>query len=541
MHAPPNLVPPAPPPRPPARSRRLPLAVALAAIGLLLAMCACATERLVRPGGLRGAGVGGASATRPVPASGAQVALPGGPASAGGEVREAPTPFATDGIHVAVTGNDRTGNGSASAPYRSVQHALDHAAKPNGVVLVHAGTYVERVRIRHAGLVLQAAKGERAHLSCPVSMDEQNPPICVEIDAETKGVTLRGLEISGGFYAVYLGSHWDYDDTPLDNPAARGVVIEDCVIHDSGRDAVKLPAGCDDVTIRRCEIYGSGRGYGPRVAPEDKNAEGIDAVNADNLRVADTYIHDTATTCLYVKGGSIGTVIERVRVERCGELGIALGFDTSPEFFDLKANPRYFENIGGVVRNSLVRDTGLAGIGLFASRDARVLHNTVVGTAKRGMAALYLGVATQDYDPKAGRPPNTNPTIVGNVIDQRGVPSPRCFGIRHSVEGQLGALSGLTGVLTSNNNLYHAGPAPCLFDDNRPGSLLDGGSLAAWQAHAPGFDAGSRLVDPRLDTAGRPLAGSPAIDALRTPTPGVGLDLDGQIRKVPYDLGADER
>ena len=85
-------------------------------------------------------------------------------------------------------------------------------------------------------------------------------------------------------------------------------------------------------------------------------------------------IHDTATTCVYVKGGSIGAIIERVRAERCGELGIALGFDTSPEFFDTNANPGYYENIDGIVRNCFVRDTGFAGIGLFASRDAQVLH-----------------------------------------------------------------------------------------------------------------------------------------------------------------------
>jgi hypothetical protein len=216
-----------------------------------------------------------------------------------------------------------------------------------------------------------------------VSIDENAPLLCVEIDAETSGVTLRGLEVSGGFYAVYLGSQWDYDDTPLDNLAAHSVVIEDCVLHDAGRDVVKIPAGCDDVTIRRCEIYNSGTGYPDGTPQEEKNAEGIDAVNADDMHVSDTYIHDTATTCLYVKGGSIGTVIERTRVERCGDLGIVLGFDTSPEFFDLTANPGYYESIGGVVRNCVIADTGLAGLGLYATRDAHLLHNTVMRAGRQ--------------------------------------------------------------------------------------------------------------------------------------------------------------
>lgn len=463
----------------------------------------------------------------------------GGPGDLPPEEPPSPPAGAADGIHVAPSGDDASGDGSAAAPYRTIQHVLDNVAGAGAVVLLHAGTYDEAIRIRHSDLTLQSAPGEQAHIACPVSIDEDAPVLCVEIDAETTGVTLRGLEVSGGFYAVFLGSQWDYDDTPLDNLTARNVLIEDCVLHDSGRDVVKVPAGCDDVTIRRCEIYNSGVGYPPGTPQDEKNAEGIDAVNADRMHVVDTYIHDTATSCLYVKGGSIGTVIERTRAERCGDLGIVLGFDTSPEFFDLQANPGYYESIGGVVRNCVVADTGLAGLGLYATRDAHLLHNTVIRAGARGQAAIYLGVATQDYDPNAGRPANTDPTIVGNVVDQTGLDAPICFGIRHSVEDQLGALSGLAAQGTIHDNLYHAGGAPCLFSDARPDSAYEGTDLAAWQAHAPMFDAGSRAADPLLSADGHLGAGSPAQDAV-APTPGVTYDIDGAPRGGSYDLGADE-
>jgi hypothetical protein len=292
------------------------------------------------------------------------------------------------------------------------------------------------------------------------------------------------------------------------------------------------------VTIRRCEIYNSGMAYPPGTPQDEKNAEGIDVVNSDNLHVSDTYVHDTATTCVYVKGGSIGTVIERVRAERCGDVGIALGFDTSPEFFDTEANPGYYENINGTVRNCLVQDTGLAGIGLFASRGARVLHNTLRRTATRDHAALYLGVATQDYDPEAGRPANRDATLLANLIDQSGLDDPRCFGIRHSVEDELGVLSGLDGPITLDHNLYFAG-GPCTFYDNRPDSLLDGGDLDAWKAHADGFDPSSLGQDPRLTEDGHLPSDSPAIDAAGT-TQGVSYDLGGQARQAPFDIGADE-
>ena len=437
------------------------------------------------------------------------------------------------------TGDDAAGDGSVAAPYRTIQYVLDNVAGPGSVVLLHEGTYDEAVRIRHSNLTLQSVPGEHAHIACPVSIDENEPILCIEIDAETAGVTLRGLEVSGGFYAVFLGSQWDYDDTPLDNLAAHDVLIEDCVLHDTGRDVVKVPAGCDDVTIRRCEIYNSGMGYPPGTPQEEKNAEGIDAVNSDRMHISDTNIHDTATSCVYVKGGSIGTVIERTRAERCGDLGIVLGFDTSPEFFDLSANPGYYENIGGVVRNCVVADTGLAGLGLYATRDAHLLHNTVIRAGKTGQAGIYLGIATQDYDPLAGRPANTNPTIVGNIVDQTGLPAPVCFGIRHSVEDELGELSGLDGQGTISGNLYFGGGAPCMFGDSRPASLFEGDDFAAWQAHAANFDAGSVYVDPMLTVDGHLAAGSPAIDAL-VATPGVSYDIDAAARGGSYDIGADE-
>lgn len=447
------------------------------------------------------------------------------------------TPRATSGIHVATTGSDASGDGTAGAPYASIQHALDNAG-PGSNVLVHAGTYPGPVRIRHSGLTLQSAPGEQAHIRCTVSIDENDPILCVEIDAETTGVRLLDLEVSGGFYSVFLGSQWDWDDTPTDNATASNVLIEGCRLHDSGRDVVKIPAGCDDITIRDCEIYNSGMGYPAGTSLDDKNAEGIDAVNADRVWIVDTHIHDTATTCAYVKGGSIDTVIERVRAERCGALGLVLGFDTSPEYFDRTVNPEYFENLGGVIRNSTVIDTGYAGIALYATRDASLLHNTVVRTATLGQAPIYLGVATQDYDPAAGRPANVGARIEGNVVDQTGVDGTTCVAIRYSDDDELGELSGLSGTAVLRNNLYWH-PNGCTFDDPRPGQGLDAVDLAAWVVSSG--DSGSIAGDPQLDATAHLQADSAAIDAIATPTEGVGFDIDGVARTGAWDIGADER
>jgi hypothetical protein len=445
-----------------------------------------------------------------------------------------------EGIHVAPEGNDDAGDGSEGNPYRTVQWVLDSVAQPGDAIIVHEGVYEEPFRIRTSDITVQAAEGATPHIQCPLNFDENEPLLCVEIDAETTGVTLRGLEISGGFYAVYLGSQWDWDDTPLDNLAARNVLIEDCILHDTGRDTVKLPAGCDNVTIRRCEIYNSGMGYPPGTATQDKNAEGIDVVNSDNFWLSDSYIHDTATSGVYVKGGSIGSIIERTTVENTGELGIGVGSDSSPEWFDTVANPDYYENIGGTVRNCVVRNTGNAGIGLFSSLDAHVLHNTVVNAASANHAGIYLGIVTQDYDERAGRPPNRNPQIVGNIVDQSGMEAPQCFGIRWTEEGApVGILMGLEGDATINGNLYWSDSGFCSFDDQRPDSLLEYADFAGWQGHSLGADTDSLWMDPMLDDTGHLQAGSPAVDGLEA-IDGVSYDIDGDARSGRYDIGADE-
>lgn len=460
---------------------------------------------------------------------------PGGVSSVAEESLPPASMSVSEGIHVALTGDDTAGDGTAAAPYRSIQHVLDTGVPEGTVILVHEGVYEESVRIRTSHVTLQAAPGESVHIQCPVDTNQDEPVLCLEVDAETEGVTLRGLEVSGGYYAVYLGSQWDYDDTPTDNLTAKNVTIEDCRLHGSGFDVVKLPSGVDGATIRRCEIYASGRGYPEGTALDDMNAEGIDAVNADDLLVQDTWIHDTATSCAYAKGGSQRTVFERIRAERCGGLGLVLGFDSSPEWFDLTVNPEYFESIGGVVRNCVVTDTGQAGIAVYASKDAQILHNTVVRTGKVAHAALYLGIATQDYDEAAGRPANQNPRFVGNVVDQTGVDAGRCVRIQHSVEDSLGVLTSLDGAATFENNVFWGG---CTFDDQRPDALLEEEDFAAWQQH--GLSTAEVWGDPRLDAQGGLGDGSAAIDVAGQ-TAGVRYDVGGQERVAPFDAGADER
>lgn len=306
------------------------------------------------------------------------------------------------------------------------------------------------------------------------------------------------------------------------------------MIHSSGRDCIKVNPKANGFTVRRTEIYNSGAGYPPGTSTDDKNAEGIDVVNADDVLIQDSWIHDTETTGIYVKGGGRRMVFERNRIERAGSMGIAVGFDTSPMWFDVASNPESFENIDGIVRNNIVIDTGASGIAMYAALNPQVLNNTLVNTARTYHAPIYFGLTFQDWDPAAGRPATRNPVVRNNLVAQPG--SGACVAIRQAHEPSLGGrLPALEGDADFDHNLYFEGGGTCRFTDGRHDFT---GDVTQWRAHIGG-DANAITADPLLNANGRLQAGSPAIGAGAS-HPEVTLDFDGQERGSTNDIGADQ-
>ena len=425
---------------------------------------------------------------------------------------------------VSTSGNDSSGTGTLQNPYRTVKRAISAGRAGDTITLrapANNRTYNEcDVRLRQK-MTLQTYAGEgKARIHCAITTPET---VTIQIDPAASGSRLSNLEISGGYYyGIMLQTNW-YQGGPATDTGATDVVLEDLLIHSTGRDGIKLTPKSNRATIRRVEIHTTG-------ARDNSNADGIDNVNADGMLVEDSYIHDTATTGMYFKGGARDVVVQRNRVENTGDAGILVGFDTSVEFFDLSANPQYYESIRGIVRNNVVRNTGYSGIGMYASKDAIVANNTIINAGRLGHSALYFGVTFQDWDPKAGRPANTNPTLRNNLVIQD---NNRCVEIRYSSE--LGGLSGLSGSPNSNWNGFNNG---CVFRDGRPGSTVTAGTLAQWRS-GTGADANSKQAAFSVDATGHLPAGSPAIDA-GTTLAQVTDDIDGQARSAPFDLGADE-
>ena len=439
-------------------------------------------------------------------------------------------------LYVAPNGNDSSGNGSITFPFATISHALD-ASTTGDTIQIREGTYNEAVRIRNANITLQAYSNEHVIIHTPI--DDENLDTTVAFDVDADGGALNGLEITGGYYyGIMLFTRWDYGD-PNDRTGVSHVTIQNCKIHDTGRDCIKVTPGCDFLTVENCEIYNSGRRY-------NGNAEGVDNVNSDYMVVRDCYIHDTATTGVYAKGGAIGVLIERCVIENCGEIGVALGFDTSPEYFDLTVNPDRYENIGGVVQNCLIRDTAYAGIAFYGAKDASAFNNTVINTAQLGHSPLYFGITLQDWevdpDPNDGigyRPASVNIRVENNIVLQDTSGTATMVFIRTFYhEGDVNRVNGMEGMPVMDHNCYWGGDASLTFTDERPGFEMENGTFADWQAHI-GSETHSFVADPLLDGENKPGVGSPCIDAGDSSVP-FSDDLGKNTRTPPFDIGAYE-
>ena len=436
--------------------------------------------------------------------------------------------------YVSTTGNDSTGTGSIGSPYRTIQHVLDNVVVSRDIIILRAGTYGENIRIRKASITIRSMTGEWAVIQSEINSEDEI--IAVIFDVNSDGSTLERVEVIGGYwYGIKFNTKWDWGD-PNDRSGACNIIIEDCKIHDTGQACVKVTPGCDDITIRRCEIYNSGRR-----APD--SAEAIDNVNGDRMLVQECYIHDISATGLYAKGGASGLIIDRCWVENCGGAGILVGFDTSPEFFDTVVNPDYYENIDGMVRNSIVINTQYAGIGMYAAKDAKIYNNTLVDVAQGGHSGLYFGVTFQDWEPEAGRPPSINPVIRNNIVVQSRTMNTSAIEIRYTDEDELGGLSALSGMPAMSNNRYYIEGGIAHFEDNRPDSEFSGG-LTAWQTHISG-DVNCTEGNPEfVDLTGGNYHLSPTSPCIDTGTSdGVpAIDYAGIARPQGqgYDIGAYE-
>ncbi|MCK9292160.1 MAG: right-handed parallel beta-helix repeat-containing protein [Bacteroidales bacterium] len=431
---------------------------------------------------------------------------------------------------VATNGSDTSGNGTINNPYATLQHALWQCTAGDTIVM-RGGNYTgHEIRIDLDDITIRSYENEWAVITAPI--DDPDINFCIWYHKpEIIGGKLERLEIVGGYYyGIKLESNWNWGYPISERRGVSNITIKNCIIHDTGRDCLKLTPACNNLLIESCEIYNSG--VGPANAG-NPNAEGIDAVNCNNLTIKNCYIHDISTTGIYSKGGSVNTVVEGNLVMETGANGILLGFYTDEEWFDPESNPILYENIDGIARNNIVINTDHAGIGLYAAKNPRVYNNTVINAAREAHAALFMntGYIWVEALNDMYAPPCSDVFVFNNIFSIAESTNRPIAQIRY-YENDIN--SNMLGDCEIDYNIYYRQNG-VQFDDGISESLLN---FADWKT-ATGFDTNSLDENPDLDANYHLNSSSPAVDngfAVESAL----YDYDGCTRTEPYDIGADE-
>lgn len=170
-------------------------------------------------------------------------------------------------FYVALTGSDTTGNGSASTPWRTIDHAITHVAD-GSTILVRPGTYTGRINLRGSfaqGVVVRSEVPYRAAL--------RNNDRVITI-YEGQGITVEGFDIAHtGAGASPLVFHID----GAGNGAVSRITVRNNVLHDSfNNDILKINNAAKDVLVQGNIFYNQ--------AGSDEH---IDINSVDNVTVED--------------------------------------------------------------------------------------------------------------------------------------------------------------------------------------------------------------------------------------------------------------
>ena len=342
----------------------------------------------------------------------------------------ATAPAGTPVIHVSPNGND-SADGSAGAPLRTPQRAVDRLGSNGGVVELAGGRYAGQriVLANRRHVVVRAAAGARPVLDATGLAVPAGTTGVVEV-RDGADITITGLEITGyrtrSLQAVPVGIYA--------TGATSGLRIEGNHVHHLGND--NRTAGSFDINAHGIAVYGrsaTASTTGLVIADNEVDHLVLGASetvvvngNVDGFRVTGNSIHDNNNIGIDLIGfeRTISGPARFTEVNRARN-GVVSGNVVTRIISE--GNPAYDEGdgycncAGGiyvdgaarvVIENNVVADSD---IGLeVASEWARGRTNDIVVRANMISGSRYVGLAVGGYDRRRGEAFGI--TVTGNTL-----------------------------------------------------------------------------------------------------------------------------
>ncbi len=410
--------------------------------------------------------------------------------------------------HISPGGND-SNDGSANAPWATIQHAVD-TILPGDTIWVHQGSYagarIEQSGQEDAWKTLMAAPGENSVLDRPGPANRHGSILELETWSGSGTVNywiIQGLEVTGA-------DGWGIDMRGNENTHSHYLIVRGNRVHDNGWAGGKtgiFTAFVDDVLVENNHSYHNGE-------------HGIYLSNSgDRPVVRGNSLYENAACGLHINGD----------IDLGGDGIISDGLVENNVIYANGADGCAAINMDGVtdtlVRNNLLYHNHASGIALFrysgavCAHDNHILHNTVIQAADARWALVMVDFMGDGSGCANNRILNN---IFYNYHDWRG-----------TYELQRPDFPGLE----SDYNVVMD-----RFSVDEGNSVI---TLANWQAL--GFDQHSIMATPAdlfVDAQNHDYhlhAGSPAVDLGRL-LPEVTFDFEGDPRPAGPrpDSGADE-
>lgn len=402
---------------------------------------------------------------------------------------------------VSNSGSNSNNGLSVTTPLQTIT-AAKNLVNPGDTIEIRAGTYNETLVISRPGtstarITMRGYNGERPivrgtgtgptiYFYTQACEDAVTANLSGNTDCTPMYWTVSGLEVRGSATGAEDGNV-----IKIDTPKVR---IQGNRLCCSYADIVKLVRTANDSEVLDNEIW-----QDAGITAISDNAQGVDSVGTDRIRVAGNYVHDVTSIGMYCKGNCRNAIFENNLIVNIGDHAMMMGQETDEELL-LDGN---FEAYDGIMRNNVVLHTDRACFAISSAQNIKALNNSCYDTGKVQHGSVLL----------------SNESIIGQTSENIEIANNIIYGSQALPIIKITASSFLDfGTLNIHDNIYWAANSAPVFQPTDDFAPVTAATWFEEIASTTGHTDNSRVVNPRYETlnGNTPLtlsADSPAINS----------------------------